>query len=54
MDVDNPSSGARSNFHVGSHGLGFRRDGMEIISPFEDGILSDWEAVEALWEHVLK
>lgn len=49
MDVD----GARS-LHVGTHALGYRRDGMEVASPFVDGILADWEAVEALWDHTFK
>lgn len=50
MDID----GGAGAYHVGTHALGFRRDGMEIVSPFTDGVLSDWDAVEALWDHALK
>lgn len=49
MDVD-----GGSNCHVGAHALGFRRDGMEVTSPFVDGLFSDWDAVEAIWDHALK
>lgn len=52
MEVDGNASGRK--IHVGTHSLGFRRDGMEIASPFTDGILTDWEAVETLWDHALK
>ena len=27
---------------------------MEVVSPFKDGLLYDWEAVEALWDHILR
>jgi actin-like protein 6A len=50
MDLD----GTGRTLHVGSHALAFRRDGMEVVSPFTDGILTDWEAVEALWDHTFK
>lgn len=50
MDVD----GARK-LHAGTHALSYRRDGMEVVSPYgDDGILSDWDAVEALCDHILK
>ena len=52
MEVDGNASGRK--IRVGTHSLGFRRDEMEIASPFTDGILTDWEAVEGLWEHALK
>lgn len=50
MEVD----GAKRTLHVGTHALSHRRDGMEIVSPFKDGIIHDWEAAEALLEHALK
>ncbi len=50
MDVDSSAG----QYHVGTHALGLRRDGMEVTSPFTDGVLSDWDAVEALWDHALK
>ena len=51
MDVDTPSG---RRIHVGTQAMNFRRDGMEVQSPFTDGIISDWEALEALWDHALK
>lgn len=51
MDVDTPSG---RKIHVGTQAMNFRRDGMEVLSPFVDGIISDWEALEALWDHALK
>lgn len=48
MDID------ERQFHTGSNALETRRDGMEVVSPFNDGLLYDWEAVEALWDHILK
>jgi len=50
MDIDSDGK-----IRAGTQALEIRRDGMEIISPFnEDGILSDWDAVEALWDYTLK
>jgi actin-like protein 6A len=51
MDVDTPSG---CKIHVGTQAMNFRRDGMEVQSPFTDGIISDWEALETLWDHALK
>lgn len=35
--------------------LSYRRDHMEMTSPFNaEGMLEDWDVVEALWEHTLK
>ncbi|KAL2917326.1 Actin-related protein 4 [Polyrhizophydium stewartii] len=28
------------------------REGLELRSPLEDGVVSDWDALEALWDHV--
>ncbi|CAN0117478.1 unnamed protein product [Ascophyllum nodosum] len=36
---------------VGDLAVSRRRDGLEMKSPLEDGLLSDWEQVEKLWEH---
>ena len=34
--------------------VSYRRDGVELTSPFdEEGNISDWDAVEAIWEHTL-
>jgi len=35
--------------------LSYRRDHMEMTSPFNaEGLLEDWDVVEALWAHTLK
>lgn len=48
MDID------ERQFHTGSNALETHREGMEVVSPFKDGLLYDWEAVEALWDHILR
>jgi len=30
------------------------RAGMEIISPFKDGLIQDWDAISALWDHSIR
>ncbi|EEH55496.1 actin superfamily [Micromonas pusilla CCMP1545] len=45
--------GATKEYYVGD--MSYRRDGMEMCSPFdENGLLEDWDVVEAIWEHTLK
>ena len=39
---------------AGVNALEVPRDNMEVVSPFKDGLLDDWDAVEALWDHMLK
>ena len=48
MDID------QRQFKAGIGALETAMDGMEVVSPFKDGVLDDWEAVEALCEHLLK
>lgn len=48
MDID------ERQFRTGSNALETRRAGMDVVSPFKDGLLYDWDAVEALWDHILK
>lgn len=36
---------------MGDENLFRPREGLELKSPFEDGLVSDWEAFEKLWEH---
>ncbi|CAI9753581.1 unnamed protein product [Fraxinus pennsylvanica] len=50
---DTKSKGKRK-FYVGSQDLGFRRDHMEVLSPFKDGIVIDWDMVESIWDHALR
>ncbi|KAB5524724.1 hypothetical protein DKX38_022473 [Salix brachista] len=52
MDVDDATS--KCKLYVGSQALGFRRDNMEVLSPFKDGIVSDWDMVDSIWNHAFK
>lgn len=47
MDID------QRQFKAGIGALETAVDGMEVVSPFKDGVLDDWEAVEALCDHLL-
>lgn len=49
MEVDNASA---RQFRAGTQSLSIPREGMEVISPFDNGIVSDWEATEAIWDHI--
>ncbi|KAJ4879461.1 Actin-related protein 4 [Raphanus sativus] len=68
MDVDVDSSKKDSNsedsksdkekskrkLYVGSQALNYRRDHMEILSPIKDGVVSDWDLVDNIWEHAFR
>ncbi|CAN7058767.1 unnamed protein product, partial [Brassica oleracea var. botrytis] len=68
MDVDVDSAKTNSNSEdsksekekgkrklcVGSQALNYRRDHMEILSPIKDGIVSDWDLVDNIWEHAFR
>ncbi|GFP94644.1 actin-related protein 4 [Phtheirospermum japonicum] len=47
-------SKSKRKFYVGSQDLGFRRDHMEVLSPFKDGIVAEWDMVENIWDHALR
>ena len=42
---------AKKQYFVGSNAMAVRRDGMRVESPMTDGIVTDWDAAEALMEH---
>ncbi|PKI79498.1 hypothetical protein CRG98_000129, partial [Punica granatum] len=44
----------KRKLYVGSQSLGFRRDHMEVISPFKDGIVADWDIVDSIWDHAFR
>ena len=51
--VVNHDSAKTKHFYVDD--LSYRRDGVEITSPFdENGHVQDWDVVEAIWEHTLR
>ncbi|KAJ3682299.1 hypothetical protein LUZ60_014872 [Juncus effusus] len=45
---------AKRKLYVGTQALDFRRDNMEVISPFKDGIVVDWDMVDNIWSHAFK
>lgn len=55
IDGDDANKNNAKGLFVGAQSINIRRDNMEITSLFnEDGVLSDWDAVEALWSHAFK
>jgi actin-like protein 6A len=55
-DANKKQANARggNKVHVGADGPSFRRDHMEVLSPFgADGQVHDWDLAEALWRHAL-
>jgi actin-related protein len=48
MDID------ERQIRAGINALESPREGMDVTSPFKEGLLDDWEAVEALWDHILR
>lgn len=54
MEVDGHGPPKRS-LHVGQAAVNFRKDHMQIATPFnEEGLLSDWDIAEGLWDHAFK
>mmetsp|Transcript_54 Transcript_54/g.164 ORF Transcript_54/g.164 Transcript_54/m.164 type:complete len:447 (-) Transcript_54:244-1584(-) len=58
MDVDQPSSApppaageGGAQYAIGTNALCYRKDGMEIEHPIEDGIVKNWDLMEKLWDH---
>ncbi|KAI4331513.1 hypothetical protein MLD38_029698 [Melastoma candidum] len=50
---DSERKGKRK-LYVGTQALGYRRDHMEVISPFKDGIVADWDIVDNIWDHAFR
>lgn len=44
----------KRKLYVGSQSLGYRRDFMEVLSPFKDGIVADWDIVDNIWDHAFR
>ncbi|KAF3771986.1 Actin-related protein 4 [Nymphaea thermarum] len=49
--ADSDKSKKKRSLYVGTQSLGYRRDHMEVISPFKDGVVVDWDIVDNIWEH---
>eukprot|EP00884_Botryococcus_braunii_P015367 jgi/Botrbrau1/2513/Bobra.0079s0005.1 len=44
-----------NKLYSGFQALHYRRDNMEVVSPFDDkGIISNFDVVENLWDHVIR
>lgn len=58
MEVDGVSAehpAQRRKVFLGSTALNYRRDHMEVRSPFgAEGLIEDWDAAEQMWGHALK
>ncbi|KAJ3373237.1 Actin-like 6A [Kappamyces sp. JEL0680] len=50
MDLDS-STTSRASVIMGESELFRPREGLQLKSPFEDGLVSDWDAFERLWEY---
>eukprot|EP00903_Cladosiphon_okamuranus_P013603 g12669.t1 len=48
------AGGGGGRWLVGDLAVSRRRDGMEMRSPLVDGLLSDWDQVEKIWEHAFQ
>ncbi|GMH20904.1 hypothetical protein Nepgr_022746 [Nepenthes gracilis] len=44
----------KRKLYVGSQALGYRRDHMEVLSPFMDGVVADWDIVDTIWDHAFR
>ncbi|KAJ6418465.1 hypothetical protein OIU84_001764 [Salix udensis] len=51
---DSEKGKGKRKLFVGSQALGFRRDHMEVLSPFKDGIVADWDIVDSIWDHAFR
>ncbi|KAK4787891.1 hypothetical protein SAY86_011724 [Trapa natans] len=51
---ENDKSKGKRKLYVGSQSLGFRRDHMEVLSPFKDGVVADWDVVDHIWDHAFR
>ena len=43
-----------ASYAIGTNSLCYRRDGMEIDHPMEDGIVKKWDLMEKIWDHAFK
>ncbi|KAL8150604.1 hypothetical protein V2J09_020412 [Rumex salicifolius] len=45
---------SKRKLYVGSQAMGFRRDNMEVLSPFKNGVVADWDVVDSIWDHAFR
>ncbi|KAG5054810.1 hypothetical protein JHK85_007320 [Glycine max] len=53
-NADSDKTKGKRKLYVGSQSLGYRRDHMEVLSPFKDGIVADWDIVDSIWDHAFR
>uniref|UniRef100_A0A7S0R612 Actin-related protein 4 n=1 Tax=Chlamydomonas leiostraca TaxID=1034604 RepID=A0A7S0R612_9CHLO len=55
MEVDGAGPSKRK-LYVGQSDVNYRRDNMEVVSPFSptDDSFQDWDMVEAIWDHAFR
>jgi len=53
-EADGAGGGSKGGKRYNVNSLSYRRDGEEVVSPFKDGVLDDWDVVENIWDHALK
>eukprot|EP01100_Stratorugosa_tubuloviscum_P015080 TRINITY_DN8463_c0_g1_i1.p1 TRINITY_DN8463_c0_g1~~TRINITY_DN8463_c0_g1_i1.p1 ORF type:complete len:418 (-),score=177.42 TRINITY_DN8463_c0_g1_i1:181-1434(-) len=53
IDETNLESQSSNNYYIGPSSVYFRRDEMEIESPFQNGLISDWDLIERLWSYTI-
>lgn len=51
---DSDKTKPKRKLYVGNQALGYRRDFMEVISPFKDGVVVDWDIVDNIWDHAFR
>eukprot|EP00252_Welwitschia_mirabilis_P025606 TRINITY_DN807_c0_g1_i3.p1 TRINITY_DN807_c0_g1~~TRINITY_DN807_c0_g1_i3.p1 ORF type:complete len:443 (+),score=101.08 TRINITY_DN807_c0_g1_i3:281-1609(+) len=54
IKMESEKSQARKKFYVGSQALGYRRDHMEVLPALKDGIVTDWDIVDSIWQHAFR
>ena len=52
--IGGEDDGSKGEMHVGTNALSTQRDGMRVVKPLTDGVISDWDAAEALLSHSYK
>ncbi|XP_020254348.1 LOW QUALITY PROTEIN: actin-related protein 4 [Asparagus officinalis] len=51
---ESDKTNTKRKLYVGCQALGYRRDFMEVISPFIDGVAVDWDIVDNIWDHAFR
>eukprot|EP00899_Mesostigma_viride_P024725 jgi/Mesvir1/5437/Mv15496-RA.1 len=52
-DAGAPPEKSKRDLYVGTNAVSYRRDGMEMVGPLKNGLIEDWEVMEAIWKHAL-